>query len=108
MNIQQDVQAVRGHARDAAKVLKTIAHEVRLRVLCQLVAGEQSVGALNREIPVSQSVLSQHLAVLRREKLVATRRKAQTVYYSLEDSKVVRIMEVLHSIYCAGGDSDQA
>ncbi|MDH3639808.1 MAG: metalloregulator ArsR/SmtB family transcription factor [Gammaproteobacteria bacterium] len=94
------------HAREVATLLKTIAHEVRLMVLCLLVKGERSVSELNQEIAVSQSALSQHLAVLRRENLVSTRRQAQVIYYSLPDENIMRIMEVLHSIYCASNNAD--
>jgi len=102
MNMQAapDMDQMLGHAREVATLLKTIAHEVRLMALCLLVHGERSVSALNREIGVSQSVLSQHLAILRRENLVSTRRDAQVVYYSLANDNVVRIMEVLYRIYC--------
>ncbi len=100
-NAPPDMGQMLGHAEEVATLLKTIAHEVRLMVLCLLVQGERSVGSLNRDIAVSQSVLSQHLAVLRRENLVLTRREAQVVYYSLADDNVVQIMAVLHRLYCS-------
>ena len=69
-------------------------------VLCQLVEGEHSAGALQRGSGLSQSALSQHLAKLREEGLVATRREAQTIFYRLADPKAARVIETLAAIYC--------
>ena len=69
-------------------------------VLCQLVEGEHAVGALQEGSGLSQSALSQHLAKLRDAGLVATRREAQTIYYSLADPKAARVIETLAAIYC--------
>lgn len=91
---------MRGHVGAAAQLLKALANEKRLLVLCLLVGGERSVGELNAELDLSQSALSQHLAVLRADGLVATRREAQTIYYSLADGPAQRIIETLHGIYC--------
>ncbi len=87
-------------AGDAAALLKALAHEARLMVLCQLVEGEHSAGALQEMSGLSQSALSQHLARLREDGLVDTRREAQTIYYSLADDKAARVLETLASIYC--------
>lgn len=95
-----DPEAMRGHAGDAARLLKALANEKRLMVLCLLVEGERSVGELNAELDLSQSALSQHLAVLRADGLVDTRREAQTIYYSLAKGPAQRIIETLHGIYC--------
>ena len=65
-----------------------------------LVTGELSVGEINERLGLSQSALSQHLAVLRRDELVATRKVGQTVYYSLKSEEVQAIIGVLHSFYC--------
>ena len=92
-------------ARRASRLLKALSNESRLRVLCQLVEGEQSVGELERVVGLSQSALSQHLARLRREQLVRTRRQAQTIYYSLNGSDATRIIEALHGIYCGPQDN---
>lgn len=91
---------MRGHAGDAARLLKALANDKRLMVLCLLVEGERSVGELNAELDLSQSALSQHLAVLRADGLVDTRREAQTIYYSLAKGPAQRIIETLHDIYC--------
>ncbi|WP_374601187.1 ArsR/SmtB family transcription factor [Arenimonas sp.] len=84
----------------AAELLKAMANPQRLRVLCLLVEREMSVGEINALVPLSQSALSQHLAVLRDKNLVATRREAQTVYYSVADGTVHDVIEVLHRNLC--------
>jgi DNA-binding transcriptional ArsR family regulator len=96
-----DAEAMRAHAADAARLLKALGNEKRLMLLCLLVEGERSVGELNARLDLSQSALSQHLAVLRADGLVATRREAQTIYYSLADGPAHRIIDTLHGIYCA-------
>lgn len=85
--------------RRASIVLKAMANERRLMVLCHLAEGEKSVGTLERLVGLSQSALSQHLARLRRDRLVATRRAAQTIYYTLAGSEVVAVIETLCRLY---------
>lgn len=92
---------MRPHADEAAELLRALANEQRLMILCQLAAGERSVGELNDNFPLSQSALSQHLAVLRECGIVKTRKEAQTVHYSLADGPAARVMATLHDIYCA-------
>jgi DNA-binding transcriptional ArsR family regulator len=87
-------------AGEAAALLKALAHEGRLMVLCQLLDGEHSVSALQESAGLSQSALSQHLARLREEGLVATRREAQTIFYRLADPNVARVLDTLAAIYC--------
>lgn len=87
-------------AGEAAALLKALAHEARLMVLCQLLDGEYSAGALQNASGLSQSALSQHLARLREEGLVATRREAQTIYYRLADPNVARVLDTLAAVYC--------
>ncbi len=89
------------NATRAAKLLKTLANPARLMILCQLIGGEQSVGTLWEKSTLSQSAFSQHLAVLRREKMVLTRKEAQTVYYSLADDNSVQVLNVLYKLYCS-------
>lgn len=90
-----------GQAAEAVVVLKSIAHEGRLLVLCYLSeAGELSVGELVDKIDLSQSALSQHLAKLRAEGLVATRKSSQTVYYRIADPRVLTLLATLHDLYC--------
>lgn len=95
-----DVTAMRAHAGDAARLLKALANENRLQVLCLLAEGERSVGDINALLDLSQSALSQHLAVLREEGLVQTRREAQTIYYALVPGPAAAVMHTLHGIYC--------
>jgi DNA-binding transcriptional ArsR family regulator len=92
------------HAGEAARLLKNLSHETRLLILCRLSEGELSVGDLNQRVSVSQSVLSQHLAVLRKDGLVATRRESQSIFYRLADDKVARVLALLHGMYCATGN----
>ena len=84
----------------AAALLRALAHEARLIVLCQLLEGERSVSALLESSVLSQSALSQHLARLREEGLVTTRREAQTIFYRLADPRAERIIAALGAIYC--------
>ena len=93
-------EAMAEHAADAARLLKSLSHEKRLLILCMLVEGEMTVGEINARVAGSQSVVSQHLAVLRRDDLVQTRRDAQTIYYSLRGTRATRIIEVLHDLFC--------
>jgi len=88
---------------EAARMLKALSHETRLLILCHLLGQELTVSEINARVAGSQSVISQHLAVLRRDRLVKTRRQAQTIYYSLDDEKASRIVEVLHDLYCGEG-----
>ncbi|MFN3239741.1 MAG: ArsR/SmtB family transcription factor [Pseudomonadales bacterium] len=88
------------HADEASALLKSLAHQKRLMVLCQLSEGELSVGELLATVGLSQSALSQHLARLREEGLVDTRRDAQTIYYSLADAKAKKLIECLHELFC--------
>lgn len=88
-------------AAAAAGLLKLLANENRLLILCRLVAaGEMSVGDLVDAVELSQSALSQHLAKMREDGLVATRREAQTVFYHIADPNAARLLALLKNIYC--------
>jgi DNA-binding transcriptional ArsR family regulator len=87
-------------AGKAAGLLKALANENRLLILCHLQERELSVGELNAQVGLSQSALSQHLAILRRDGLVETRKSGQTVYYSLKSDEVRAVIGVLHGLYC--------
>lgn len=91
------------HAADASRLLRALANEHRLLILCLLSEGEFNVSAINDRVELSQSALSQHLAILRADGLVETRREAQTIYYSLASGPVRALIETLHGIYCAPG-----
>lgn len=94
------VTDMRQSAAQAVRLLKTLANENRLLIMCVLAEGECSVGALNEQIDLSQSALSQHLAVLRDQGLVQTRRQSQTIYYSLADSEAIPLIQTLHDAFC--------
>ena len=96
----KQVKQLEGKADRAADVLKSISNKWRLLILCQLVKGEKSVGELLDIIDLSQSALSQHLAILRENSLVQTRREAQVIFYSIMGSEVPAILNALYDLYC--------
>lgn len=98
-----DTDRLESRAGDAARLLKLLANEQRLKVLCRLSDGELSVSELAEYVDLTQSALSQHLAKLRADRLVATRRDGQTIYYRLADPMTERLIGVLCDIY--GGQS---
>lgn len=98
-------EALAEHADEASRLMRAMANPNRLMILCTLSGTELSVGELNNRVPLSQSALSQHLSVLRRDGLVQTRREQQSIYYSLMDGPVVQMIETLHNLYC-GTDAD--
>lgn len=99
---------MRPHAESAAALLKALANPQRLLILCNLADGELTVGELIARLPLSQSATSQHLAVLREQRIVATRRVAQTIHYSLQPGPAARVIEVLHGIYCGSSPARDA
>lgn len=99
--VAMDMTAFAENAAEAARVLKLLANERRLVILCRLVMeGEMSVGPLAEAVELSQSALSQHLARMREEGLLASRREAQTVFYRIADPDIGRILKLLKEIYC--------
>ncbi|MGA0599582.1 ArsR/SmtB family transcription factor [Caulobacter sp. KR2-114] len=96
---QSDGSALEACAHSAARLLKLLASEQRLLLLCRMIEGEASVGALAEHANLAQSAASQHLAKMRAEGLVATRRDAQTIYYRLADPNAVRVLQTLSEIY---------
>lgn len=100
--IKGDLSKLAQSAGQAARMLRLLANEKRLLVLCALaVKGEASVTELAAEADLGMSALSQHLARLREDGLVATRKNAQTVYYRIDDADAARILKTLKDIYCA-------
>jgi DNA-binding transcriptional ArsR family regulator len=88
-------------AAEAAAMLRALSNESRLLVLCHLAeSGELSVGELLERIPLAQSALSQHLARLRAEGLVATRKEAQSVFYRICDPRAEQVLGLLHDLFC--------
>lgn len=95
-----ELQRLQDNARRASTLLKAMSNQHRLLILCQLVPGEKCVSDLEKVVGLSQSALSQHLARLRRDSLVHTRREAQTIYYSLNGDDASAVIETLYGLYC--------
>ena len=91
---------LQARALRAAGLLKAMSNPVRLMVLCQLAESEKSVGELEKVAAVSQSALSQHLAVLRERGLVRSRRDGQSIYYTLEGPEAPALLAALYEVYC--------
>jgi DNA-binding transcriptional ArsR family regulator len=88
------------HARAASDLLKALAHETRLMILCLLVEGEKSVGELERLMLMRQPSVSQQLARLRFDRLVNARREGRTIYYSLGSEEAKQVVTLLYDLYC--------
>jgi DNA-binding transcriptional ArsR family regulator len=99
-----DLDAMVGKAREASVFLKALAQESRLLILCALAGGEKSVGELEAFLSQRQSTVSQQLARLRLENLVAARRDGATVYYRLANEKVRTMLAAVHELFCAPKD----
>ena len=98
--MDMDLQTLEENALRASTLLKAMSNQHRLMILCQLASGEKRVGELEALIGLSQSALSQHLARLRRDHLVQTRRSAQAIYYSLVGPEARSVIETLYGLYC--------
>jgi ArsR family transcriptional regulator len=96
-----DISRMRSAAIEATAMLKTLANEDRLLLLCQLSQGEKSVGELEALLDVHQPTLSQQLGVLRSQGFVKTSRDGKRIFYSIADQNVLTILDVLYKIYCA-------
>jgi len=97
---QTDLKEFEKSAQQAANLMKMMGHKERLMILCMLIEGELCVYQINGRIPLSQSALSQHLATLRKNDLVETRRDSQTIYYRIKGYEASRIIGALKEIYC--------
>lgn len=95
-----DVTSLKASADDACGLLKALASPHRLMIVCSLIDGEQSVGALAQMLGVRKSLASQHLALLRRDGVVCARRDAQTIYYSLQSGRARALVETLSRLFC--------
>jgi DNA-binding transcriptional ArsR family regulator len=100
-NGEIDLEEMADSASRASSLMKTLGHKDRLMILCLLANGEKPVGEIASLLEISQSPLSQHLSRMRKEELVATRREAQTIYYSLKSGEASRIVELLYELFCA-------
>jgi DNA-binding transcriptional ArsR family regulator len=96
-----DVEILRDNAEAAEALLKALANAARLTILCELLDGERTVTQLHEAAGLSMSAVSQHLAKLRDEAIVSTRRESQTIYYSLTDEPTVRVLHTLYDVFCA-------
>jgi ArsR family transcriptional regulator, virulence genes transcriptional regulator len=94
-----DSQTLNVNMRQASGLLKALANERRLLIIACLTSGEMSVGALEKRVGLSQSALSQHLARLRRDRLVATRRSAQTIFYRLNNEAALTLLKTMANLY---------
>ena len=108
MIMDMQIDDLRENAQKASELLKAMSNEKRLMILCYLANGEKAVGEMEKLVGLSQSALSQHLARLRRDGLVKTRRASQTIYYSLAGGEAQAIMETLHGIYCCAPEAGVA
>lgn len=96
-----DARSLEARAGEVAELLRALGNDRRLLILCRLVeCGEATVGSLADDIGLSQSALSQHLARMREEGIVAFRRDAQTLWYRIADSRVETLLATLHRLYC--------
>ena len=103
VKLRAELEVLAEQAAAAARMLKLLGNEYRLLILCFLAAhGEMKVGDLVDAVGLSQSALSQHLALLREDGLVAYRRESQTLYYRVADPRAARILKLLKDIYCDG------
>lgn len=94
------IEAMQRHADEAVAVLKALGSTNRLMLLCQMLEGERSVNELADALGLAQSVVSQHLSLLRRDGLVAGRRDGQSIYYAISDERVHALMDRLFELYC--------
>lgn len=100
-----DMNSMAEQAKAAADLMKAVAHEGRLMILCHLVEGEKSVSELEELIGARQAAVSQQLARLRLEGLVTSRRDGKAIFYSIGDEKVLKLIGTLHSLFCAGHET---
>ncbi len=98
--VKMDAARMQENALRASELMKLLGHPQRLMILCELSQGECSVGELSERLAINQSPLSQHLARMRYEGVVDSRREAQTVYYSLAGKEVAAVIQLLYGLYC--------
>ena len=106
MNLKMkiDADAMRDAAGEASELLKALSNQHRLLILCRLIDGEKSVGQLAEFLGIRDSTVSQHLALLRRDRLIAGRRDGQTIWYRIESDVARRVVEVLYGSFCQQAD----
>lgn len=99
--VTRPLAAMHRHADEAVALLKAVGSHKRLLLLCQLVEGERGVGELARALDLSQSTVSQHLALLRHDGIVSARREAQSIRYRISDERARTLMQTLFGMFCA-------
>jgi DNA-binding transcriptional ArsR family regulator len=95
-----DIALLEDKAYSASELLKVLANENRLLIVCHLLQQDMSVNEMQEKIGIRQSALSQHLAILRREGIVRTQRRSQFIYYSLASSEARKVLQTLYNIFC--------
>jgi ArsR family transcriptional regulator len=103
LSVQDDMRALEANAAEASRLLKLVANDRRLMILCRLLAErEMTVNAIAAAIDLGQSALSQHLARMREEGLVTFRREGTTLYYRIADARAERMLACLNEMFAAG------
>jgi ArsR family transcriptional regulator len=95
-----DAEEMASRARAASNLLKALAHEGRLMIMCYLASGEKSVTELETRLATRQAAVSQQLARLRLEGLVSSRREGKTIFYSLSDPRAARVVQTVYEQFC--------
>lgn len=103
--MEMSLAAMESRAGEVAALLKTLAHPMRLMLVCTLVEGEHSVSQLEDELNIHQPNLSQQLTVLRDAKIVETRRDGKQIFYRLTAEKAAQLVSALYTIFCSDGPS---
>lgn len=96
-----DADAMRNAADEACDLMKAMSNRHRLLILCQLIEGEKAVGQLADFLGIRDSTVSQHLALLRRDRLISGRRDGQTIWYQIESQAARKVVETLYATFCA-------
>lgn len=102
-----DMAQMRASAGEAAAVLRALAHEDRLVLLCQLSQAELCVSELEEQLDIRQPSLSQQLGVLRRDELVTTRRSGRHIYYRIADERILGLLQTLYALFCKPEEGDR-
>ena len=104
LKLKVDADAMRAAVDQASELMKALSNQHRLLILCHLIDGEKSVGQLAEFLGIRDSTVSQHLALLRRDRLIAGRRDGQTIWYRIESDVARRVVEVLYGSFCQQAD----
>lgn len=102
-----NIEKLHNTAEQVSGMMKLLSSPNRLLILCHLVEGERSVGQLCDLVDMKQTAMSQQLSLLRREKVVAPRRDAQTIYYSIADENILKTMEFLYETFCSDTGNEE-